>query len=291
MKDISLKIRKKRKQKMQKIDFKKEYSKKVQPLIELGVNGLSYGSERLDYSQFNFQQEDVEELIALATDITSENLDNAPFHAMHILSQMQVVESIEPILQRVFEQGIEDYFFNDSMPSFLSNMRDGAIDAIKRHLYKKHEEKLFLFDCITEVVTKYPNAKDEFANILIDYINTTDDSDTHIGFAISAMIKCNGDKHIDFIREVFKTKKVDEGVVGDIEDVEIYLGFRRRRDTERKKSELQKKLSNLFNSPEKLATIFNSPANSVQYSKPKASRNDPCPCGSGKKYKKCCLNK
>ncbi len=24
---------------------------------------------------------------------------------------------------------------------------------------------------------------------------------------------------------------------------------------------------------------------------PKAGRNDPCPCGSGKKYKKCCLNK
>jgi peptide deformylase len=25
--------------------------------------------------------------------------------------------------------------------------------------------------------------------------------------------------------------------------------------------------------------------------KPKISRNDPCPCGSGKKFKKCCLNK
>lgn len=23
----------------------------------------------------------------------------------------------------------------------------------------------------------------------------------------------------------------------------------------------------------------------------KAKRNDPCPCGSGKKYKKCCYNK
>jgi uncharacterized protein YecA (UPF0149 family) len=23
----------------------------------------------------------------------------------------------------------------------------------------------------------------------------------------------------------------------------------------------------------------------------KIGRNDPCPCGSGKKYKKCCLNK
>jgi uncharacterized protein YecA (UPF0149 family) len=26
-------------------------------------------------------------------------------------------------------------------------------------------------------------------------------------------------------------------------------------------------------------------------SKTKLGRNDPCPCGSGKKYKKCCLNK
>jgi len=23
--------------------------------------------------------------------------------------------------------------------------------------------------------------------------------------------------------------------------------------------------------------------------RPKAERNDPCPCGSGRKYKKCCL--
>lgn len=278
-------------QTIEKIDFKKEYSTKIQPLIELGLKGLSYGQKRLDYSQFDFQQEDVEELIALATDTISEDLDNAPFHAMHILSQMQIVESIEPILQRVFAQGAEDYFLNDNMPSFLSNMRDGAIDAIKRHLYEKHEEKLFLFDSITEVVKKHPDAKDEFANILMEYINTTDDNDTHIGFAISAIKKCDGAKHIEFIREVFKTKKVDVGVVGDIEDVEIDLGFRSRRETKREKSELQKRLSGLFDSPEKLDAVFNSPANSVQYSKPKVSRNDPCPCGSGKKYKKCCINK
>ena len=28
----------------------------------------------------------------------------------------------------------------------------------------------------------------------------------------------------------------------------------------------------------------------VQYDQPKVGRNDPCPCGSGKKYKKCCLH-
>ena len=27
----------------------------------------------------------------------------------------------------------------------------------------------------------------------------------------------------------------------------------------------------------------------VAYEKPKVGRNDPCPCGSGNKYKKCCM--
>ena len=30
-------------------------------------------------------------------------------------------------------------------------------------------------------------------------------------------------------------------------------------------------------------------AETVHRSQPKVGRNDPCPCGSGKKYKKCCL--
>lgn len=29
----------------------------------------------------------------------------------------------------------------------------------------------------------------------------------------------------------------------------------------------------------------------VKRNNPEVGRNDPCPCGSGKKYKKCCLNK
>jgi len=27
----------------------------------------------------------------------------------------------------------------------------------------------------------------------------------------------------------------------------------------------------------------------VRRAEPKIGRNDPCPCGSGKKYKKCCM--
>ena len=33
-----------------------------------------------------------------------------------------------------------------------------------------------------------------------------------------------------------------------------------------------------------------SPLQPVRHSEPRVGRNDPCPCGSGKKYKKCCLH-
>jgi preprotein translocase subunit SecA len=33
---------------------------------------------------------------------------------------------------------------------------------------------------------------------------------------------------------------------------------------------------------------FGAPAKTAQHTGPKVGRNDPCPCGSGKKYKKCC---
>jgi preprotein translocase subunit SecA len=33
-----------------------------------------------------------------------------------------------------------------------------------------------------------------------------------------------------------------------------------------------------------------SPTAPIRREAPKLGRNDPCPCGSGKKYKKCCMN-
>lgn len=37
--------------------------------------------------------------------------------------------------------------------------------------------------------------------------------------------------------------------------------------------------------------LSNSPIAPSKRDKPKTGRNDPCPCGSNKKYKKCCIGK
>jgi hypothetical protein len=43
--------------------------------------------------------------------------------------------------------------------------------------------------------------------------------------------------------------------------------------------------------PENLDDHYPQVTAPIKHSEPKVGRNDPCPCGSGKKYKKCCLGK
>ncbi|MEM7656017.1 MAG: DUF1186 domain-containing protein [Bacteroidota bacterium] len=50
-------------------------------------------------------------------------------------------------------------------------------------------------------------------------------------------------------------------------------------------------LDEAFLNQEPLPPRLPSPVSPIVNSAPKVGRNDPCPCGSGKKYKKCCLKK
>ena len=88
---------------------------------------------------------------------------------------------------------------------------------------------------------------------------------------------------IDTIRAAFQRKSVDISIAGDEEDVEIAFGLRSERSTPAPTYQIG------------LARRPVGPARDLQREIPaaqrpgKAGRNDPCPCGSGKKYKKCCL--
>ncbi|MGB0432312.1 MAG: SEC-C metal-binding domain-containing protein [Bacteroidia bacterium] len=56
-------------------------------------------------------------------------------------------------------------------------------------------------------------------------------------------------------------------------------------------SEEYQKKEPVINTEPKVPVINTEPKVSVINTEPKVGRNEPCPCGSGKKYKKCCLNK
>jgi len=75
-----------------------------------------------------------------------------------------------------------------------------------------------------------------------------------------------------------------------LEDVEIKMGLRERRETKRELKEIQKQFQIMSDSMWNLSDDEDEIPPFVR-DEPKIGRNDPCPCGSGKKYKKCCLNK
>ena len=68
-----------------------------------------------------------------------------------------------------------------------------------------------------------------------------------------------------------------------------------RQESEERRKARQKELNELaYNyNKQKAKKTFNSPGQVIPFKRetPKVGRNEPCPCGSGKKYKKCCLKK
>jgi uncharacterized protein YecA (UPF0149 family) len=101
------------------------------------------------------------------------------------------------------------------------------------------------------------------------------------GFAVSALIDLEAVEAIAAIRDAFRHKLVDISIAGDEEDVEIALRLRERRATPRPSYQMMP--ASQFGPSDESRDTDVSPRPA------KVGRNDPCPCGSGKKYKKCCL--
>lgn len=68
-----------------------------------------------------------------------------------------------------------------------------------------------------------------------------------------------------------------------------------RKEREKRQKEKERRFSELLSGAggSKKVSKTGKPGSVVPFKResPKIGRNDPCPCGSGKKYKKCCLNK
>ena len=154
----------------------------------------------------------------------------------------------------------------------------------------------------------HPERRDEviacFRDILNFFIEHNEDDriiDTEmIGLTVSSIVDMQGIELIPEITEIYRLEIVNPGVAGDLAEViqESHIQtykFDRRRDLPDIFSRYNEIVSTwIAYSDEKTKTEpFERPDYYAQI-KPhmaakKPGRNDPCPCGSGKKYKKCCL--
>jgi hypothetical protein len=135
-----------------------------------------------------------------------------------------------------------------------------------------------------EIGKRHPECRDECIAVVSRMLEPQADADpVTVGFAICTLIDLEAVEAIEAIREAFRRKRVDISIPGDLEDVEIALGLRSKRSTPAPNYHaglMQRLFPPATRELRQQAPAAPRPA--------KVGRNDPCPCGSGKKFKKCC---
>ena len=164
-------------------------------------------------------------------------------------------------------------------------------------------------DIVEQVVHHQPERRNEvikwFRDVILFFLNSelednVIDSDL-IGFIICNVIDIEGKELMPEIEMLFDKGIVSLGICGDWKDVKKAF---ERPDRYNKKRDIlainehYKKITSTWGS-----YIEDESDSSFYFMKKykstilpirtetKIGRNDPCPCGSGKKYKKCCYNK
>ena len=241
-----------------------------------------------DYSKIGLTHEHIPELIRMVTDHKLLRADQnslevwAPVHAWRALGQLRAEEAIKPLIG-LFSELSDDDWASEELPKAVAMLGEKAIKPLREFLLDSSNKELAratAANCLEEIGSKNPSLKNDCISILVDYLDqSTIDAPTLNGLVIAYLMELKAVDSIDVIRKAFNNGNVDITVAGDLEDVEIQLGLRTKRETPQ---------PNYLNPEfEKLSSNFDS----FKAKKKKIGRNDPCPCGSGKKYKKCCLNK
>jgi len=256
---------------------------------------LTYGSARgihdwSIYLEHGFSQAHIPELITMLTDedlwyaeSTSDEVW-APIHAWRVLGQLQAVDAIPVLLDQLYRIDDDDNdWVGEEFPDVFAMIGISAIPSITQYLAEA-EHGLFARVCaahsLANIGKRHADARQSCLTSLEDQLPHYRHTDPTLnGFLVSYLLELNAVEALPTIQQAYRDACIDVSITGDCEDAEIELGVRKERKTPRPRF-------GLYGFPE--VSQHSAPA---RERKKKIGRNDPCPCGSGKKYKKCCLNK
>lgn len=249
-----------------------------------------------------------------------ENKYDFPIHAVCMLAELKSKQSLPAILE-FLRQGDEfhEFWFGDRLEEFITGpfaelakgqtelldqfVREPDIDAYSKNIAVTAAERL---------ARLYPEQKENIINMFGEWIsyflNHKEDErliDTALlGFITWSCLNLKAENLLDLIKKLYEKNLVPIQMLGSFEDVErdirledhspdvkpysIFSHYERiRNNTLYKPAESKSPSANpplpSFDSLDDSG--FEPAVNPLK----DVGRNDPCPCGSGKKYKKCCL--
>ncbi len=262
---------------------------------------LSYGEPRQSHNphnsrewpdyikEFGFSSNDVPYLIQMLKDpaFRAENSNDpvvwAGLHAWRVLGQLQAVDAIPDLLECLDyddENEVSDWTMEE-IPVVLEKIGVAAIEPLSHYIQATSKGCWSItaagkaLECIG---TENPEAREACVTVISKRLARYAENEDFVnGFLICNLVDLKAIESLELIRNAFHANTVDIGIGGDVEDTEIRLGVRQVRSTP--KPHYHACGRHCLHDEEK----------QVYKPAPKVGRNDLCPCGSGKKFKKCCL--
>ena len=233
------------------------------------------------------------------------------FYALHLLGQFQERESFSKIMELVSLPGETlDNIIGDAVTSSLSdvlyNTYNGDLMLLQKAVTNREITEYARGSILKVMGQLYLDGeleKENFQEFIRQIIDDVDEINGYIyGELIYVICDCQLVEMLPEIRSLFDDGRVDTFMIGGyVESIDMMFSPRKKMcrtpidaaDMLRgwamfTEEEPQRKISD--KDFEKAIRAMRAEY-TRQEKKVKIGRNDPCPCGSGKKYKKCCLNK
>ncbi len=238
----------------------------------------------------------------------------APLHAVFILGAIGTEETVDPLLQALLFVTRYGYdWVSKDLPSIFSQVGLAALKGLKKIALDRNLDwypRIVASQGLAAVTIEYPEVEDKvFALIGSIFRDSGEDWDVrrHVG---NILLDFQRKEYKDLLLDVGRGETPKEGAfyppfAFDEKDVEKVFAKEEKSledyrkdwldfyDPEqiRQRQEWRKKDARAMKKGAERGTervVYSGGCRPYVRETPKVGRNDPCPCGSGKKYKKCC---
>ena len=278
------------------------YPPPVDQLLTVGEPGRK--GRDVDYAQLGLGPAQIPDLIRMATDEAlnsapaKSTLVWAPVHAWWALAHLKAEAAVVPLLtllRRVDKN--DDDWVSEDVPLVLAEIGSAAVGPLVAYLADVHHgdwARAAAAQALERVGSAHPELRAECVLRLIAQLaKFAEQSEALNGLLVSSLLDLYAVESAAVMESAFASGRVDTMVCGDWEDVAIELGLQTHRHHPPKPNKftemgdrLRAAMGYTLDAENRLVPL--DPEGSHALPAAKVGRNEPCPCGSDKKFKKCC---
>ncbi|VVB94004.1 SEC-C motif protein [uncultured archaeon] len=248
-----------------------------------------------------------------------------PLHAVKLLGTIAYPQAIPELINALLLAGeSDDDWILEDLPTAFGRIGPQAIEPLEGFILEhKNDHELWwprsaAADGLASIAMKHPDENERILSFLHSLFSGDDDTE-FLSFVASGLYDMNDTSSVPVLEKAFDDDLIQEDIFSrdDLQDFgkvkERYLGVydrdlldfyeadnvaarqarweKEKKEKERLAAEKREKLEkNLAQEMRRLEAAMKMTERNILPQLRKAGRNDPCPCGSGKKYKKCCLS-